>query len=247
MLTIQIDRLGSYKIRWPRTDDDIITLTEAWIAYESSRAANSQLKDYTPARLQISLDAAKTARANAHTGEASRAVASDDFRTLLATAKNHLTFALNLLKYKHAENLYQLEFWGWNVRQTAKGTLSVRMPTKDAEIIALLATYVAYESTRGAAQLTEPPLATLQNLLVDLQDLAQNRGSSRVQRTANIYDRSTATSDLLNYLQGAAYTLCLLEFDGKVHPNLANWGYMIVEATSPKGEEDGASAGDPVA
>lgn len=117
------------------------------------------------------------------------------------------------------------------MRETSRG-LSVRMPRKDVELIALLATYVTRESALGPAQLTEPAFATMQALLADLQDLGQNRGASRTQRTSNVFTRSTAAETLRELLQGAAIALCLLKFNGQVHPDLANWGALVVAATS---------------
>ena len=243
MLSFQLDRNGLYSIHWPRTPEGIIALAKAWITCESARNAAIQLKDYTVARIQAKLDTAEATHTNAQTGEAFRTVASGDYRTALTTAKTHLTHALNVLKYKHANHLRELENWGWNVRENKRGGLTVRMPEKDADVRALLKIYITYESTRGPAQLTEPPLATLQALAVDIEDLAQNARSGRVKRTANVQDRTLVTHELLEYLQGAAFTLCLFEFGGKVHPNLGNWGYTVLQVPQSNGEEP--PAGDP--
>ncbi len=233
MTTIRFDVTGPYQIRWPSKEDDIIAQADVWITYESSRNAADQLKDTWLALIQTQNTVAKTARAGAKTGEAARSVTQAEFQAKLDQARHFLTLAHNILKLKHPENVFQLEYRGFNVRQTARG-LSVRMPKKTSEILALLETYVTYESTLGPAQLADPPLATLQALLVDLQDLGQNRGSSRTQRTSNIYTRSTATARLAELLQGAGLALVQLKFGGQVHPDLANWGYTVVGSTPPE-------------
>ena len=243
MITVQLDHNGPLKVRWPTKDDEIIALGDAWVVYEASRSTASQWKDITLPLIQTKLSAAKAARASAQSGEADRTLSSGDYRAMLTTIKNNLDRALTFLKFKHADNLLQLEKWGWNVRQTARG-LSVRMPTKDAEVLLLLETYIAYESTLGAGQqVADPSLATMQALLVDAQDMAQNRRSSRVQRSSNVQVRSLAASELLDLLQGAALVISLLEFEGKVDPNLANWGYTLLAVTPPPVEEP--PAGEP--
>ena len=238
MLSVQLDHKGPLKLRWPTTDDEIIALGDKWVIYEASRTIASQLKDITLARVQTKLDAAKAARALAHSGEAVRTLTTGEYRATLTTIRTHLDRALTFLKYKHAANLLPLEQWGWNVRHTARGGLTVRMPETDAALLLLLETYVAFESTLGAPQqVADPSLATMQALLVDVKDYAQNRDASKVKRSANIVERSTAARELLDLLQGAAIVISLLEFGGKVHPNLANWGYLLVAATPPTGGE----------
>ncbi len=242
MATIPVNRQSAFKIRWPNTDEGIIAQAETWITYESSRNAADQLKDPWLTLIQAQQDAAKTARTLAQAGEAARTEASDAYRHKLDTARSLLQRALAFLKFKHADSLAQLEHWGWDVRQAKRGGYTVKMPTKDTEVIRLLEIYVTYEATRGAAQIADPPLATLQALLVDIQDLASNRGSSRAQRTTNVFVRGSAAYKLQDLLQGVSYALCLLKYNGEVHPDLANWGYLLVAAT-PKEEENGI--GDP--
>lgn len=247
MLSVRLDYNSPLSVRWPRTDDEIIILGNAWVIYEASRNVADQLKDITLALVQTKLDAAIAARASAQSGEATRTITTGDYRTTVTTIRGHLDRALTYLKYKHANNLLLLEQWGWNIRHTARGGLTVRMPQTDADLLLLLERYVAHEGKLGAGQqITDPPFATLQALLVDVQDLAQNRRSSKVQRSSNVQARSTAARELLDLLQAAAINLCLLEFGGMVHPELANWGYTVVDVPSPKGDEDGgASEGEP--
>lgn len=236
MLNIQLNRLGSYKLVWPTNDDDCIAQAEVWVAYESARTAALQRKDPWLTVIETQLAAAKTARELAQSGEAARTTSSNAYRTALNTARALLEKALAYLKYKHRDDLTQLEYRGWNVRHTQRGGFTVKMPKTDADLIRLLETYVTYEATVGPAQVTDPPLATLQALLVDIKDLAQNRGSSRTQRSDNIFVRGSAVSKLKDYLQGAAVAICLFEFDGEVRPALGNWGYTVVAVTPPSTE-----------
>lgn len=236
MILARMDSKGSFRIQWPNTDDGFIALADAWIAYEESRNATLQRKDPWLTLIQTKAHAAKAARTTAETSEAARSVASEAFKTKLALAKTNLNFAFNTLKFKHADNLFELEYWGANVRRTSRG-LSIRMPTKDSEILALLEKYVTQEATQGAAQLTEPSLATMEALLVDLKDLAGNRGSSRAARTSKVFERNTTISELDDLLTGVAIAICLLEFGGKVHPDLAQWGYTIVSTAPTNGTE----------
>jgi hypothetical protein len=240
MINARIGTQSPLSIRWPRRDEDIIVQAETWVLYETSRNASHQLKDTWLLLIQKQLDDAKIARTLVQTGEAARTVASADYQTAIATARTLLERALAFLKFKHADHLVQLEHWGWNVRHTQRGGYTVKMPIKDAELIRLLDTYLTYEATRGPAQITDPPLPTLQALQTDIQDLAQNRSSSRAQRTTNVYVRGTATDKLKGLLEGAAIALSLLEFEGETHPSLANWGYhLVATALSPAEEENG--------
>ncbi|MCB9134392.1 MAG: hypothetical protein H6636_03130 [Anaerolineales bacterium] len=237
MATIQLNRQSAFKLRWPTNDEDIIANAETWIAYESSRSLADQLKDPWLTLIQTQLDAAKTARNLAHAGEAARTEARDAYRIAVDTVRSLLQRALAFLKFKHADHLPLLEHWGWNVRQSKRGGYTVKMPAKDLDVIHLLEFYVAYEATRGTEQISDPPLTTLQNLLVDIQDLAQNLGSSKAQRTTNIFIRGSAAYKLQDLLQGAAFAISLLQYDGEVHPDLANWGYTLVGATPTNGSE----------
>lgn len=245
MLIARMDIKGLFRIQWPNTDDEFIALAETWITYEESRTAALQRKDPWLTLIKAKTTAAKAADTTAATSEAARSFASQAFKTKLAQAKTYLQHAFNVLKFQHRDNLYELEYWGPNVRRTTRG-ISVRLPTKDSELIALLERYVAHETTRGPAQLTEPPLPTMEALLVDLKDLAGNRGSSRAARTSKVYERNTTISELDDLLIGAAIATCLFEFGGKVHPDLAQWGYTIVAVTPPTNGEE-PPQGDPPA
>lgn len=237
MISVRLDNNSSFAVRWPTTDDGIIALGDAWITYESSLSLLQQRKDLTLALMETKRDAAKAARASAQSGEAARTITTGEYRALMTTIRMHLERALTFLKYQHADNLLLLENHGWNVRHTARGGLTVRMPETDADLLKLLETYVAYESTLGAgAQIADPSLATMQGLLVDVQDMAQNRRSSKVTRTTHVQARSTAAQELLEMLQANALVITLLEFGGRVDPGLANWGYTVV-ATQAKPEE----------
>lgn len=237
MISVQLDRQSSLNLVWPRKDDDIIALGDAWVAFEASRSIINQLKDITYTLMQTKLDAAKAARASAQTGEAARTITTGDYRATLTAIRTNLERALAFLKYKHADNLLLIENHGWNVRHTARGGLTVKMPQTDGELLLLLERYVAYESTLGAAQqITDPSLATMQSLLVDAQDLAQNRRSSRVQRSSNVQARTTAALELLDLLQIAALVISALEFGGKLDPALGNWGYTLVSTQTKAGE-----------
>lgn len=237
MLLARMDSKGSFRIQWPTTDDGCIALAETWITFEESRTAALQRKDPWLTLIKAKTTAAKAADNTAATSEAARSFASEAFKTKLAQAKTYLQHAFNVLKFQHRDNLYELEYWGPNVRRTSRG-ISIRLPTKPSEIIALLERYVTHEATRGPAQLTEPPLATMEALLVDLKDLAGNRGSSRAARTSKVYERNTTISELDDLLIGAAIAISLFEFGGKVHPDMAQWGYTIVAvAPPPNGEE----------
>lgn len=243
---LQLNRQNAFKFRWSTTEEGIITDAEKWIAYESSRSAADQLKDNWLARMQAQYTLAVNARNLAQTGEAARTEASDAYRKALDKARALLLRALTYLKFKHADNLAQIEHWGWDARLTKRGGYTIKMPTKDADLIRLLEIYVAYEATRGPEQISDPPLPTLQALLVDIHDLAQNVGSSRTQRTSNIFERTQATHKLQDLLQVSGLAICMLFYDGEVHPDLANWGYTIVAATSP-GTDEEPPAGDPPA
>lgn len=243
---LQLNRQGAFKFRWPTTEEGIITDTEKWITYESSRSAADQLKDPWLAQMQAQYALAINARTLAQMGEAARTEASDAYRKALDQARALLQRALAYLKFKHADNLAQIEHWGWNARLTQRGGYTVKMPTKDADLIRLLEIYVAYEATRGPEQISDPPLPTLQALLVDIHDLAQNVGSSRTQRTSNIFERSQATHKLQDLLQVSGLVICMLYYDGEVHPDLAKWGYTIIAATPPETEEEPPETEPPV-
>lgn len=233
MFIIREDIEGPYIVRWAQTPADVLANTRAFIAHESQLDASQQLKDIPLALLQAKYAEAVTAQETANSGEVDRAQFSASYRACLTRLRANFRRILAYLQYKHADNLMRLETYGLNVRHAARGGYTVALPRTDADLIRLLETYLAHESSLSPAdRIPDPTLPEMQTLFTDIQRYALTARQARVQRSDNILDRHTVTAELHELLRCAAYILLITRFGGKVTPALGNWGFTVVRRSS---------------
>ena len=196
MVTIKIDANGTYILRWPRAQHEIIALGVGYVAHESSLPANKQVLAPSLAMVQESLAAAQAEQGVAGSSETSRATAAETYRQTLATAKPKLNLALLQLKAKYAANQAQLEGWGLDTVAGSAGVV-VRKPRTEKEWATFLTTYVTQETSLAAGnQLAEPPLAEMSTLATTLADADAARKAGSSQRQAAVETRTAAPNRL---------------------------------------------------
>lgn len=229
MFIIREDIEGAYVLRWAQTHTEVLANARAFIAHESQLDASQQLKDIPLALLQTKYAEAVTAQETANSGEVDRAQFSASYRACLTRLRANFRRILAYLQYKHADNLMRLETYGLNVRHAARGGYTVALPRTDADLIRLLETYLAHESSLSPAdRIPDPSLSEMQTLFTDIQHYQFTVRLACTQRSGNIQDRRALTAELHELLRCAAYILLVTRFGGKVSPELGNWGFTVV-------------------
>lgn len=246
MYIIREDIDGDYFVRWARTNRTILANVQAYIAYESSLEAHLQLKDLPLSLFRAKYAEATGAQAEAQTGEAVRTLSTGMYRALLITLRKNFQRILAFLRYKHAHNLLLLERYGLDVRHAARGGYTVALPRTDAGLIALLDIYLAQETSLPPEErIPNPSLAEMQSLKTDLANYQYARRQARTQRTSNISERRNITEELNQYLRCAAHLLLITRFNGKVTPELGNWGFTVIARRAPRRVEIFEEADEP--
>ncbi|MCB9133776.1 MAG: hypothetical protein H6636_00005 [Anaerolineales bacterium] len=246
MFIIREDFDGQYFVRWARNPREILANTQAYIAYESSLEAHLQLKDLPLSFFQAKNAEALGAQAEAQTGEATRTQSTGTYRACLTTLRKNFQRILAYLRYKHAHNLLLLERYGLDVRHAARGGYTVALPRTDAGLVALLDIYLAQETSLPPEErIPDPALAEMQTLKTDLANYQYTRRQARTQRTSNIAERRNITEELNQYLRCAAHLLLITRFNGKVTPELGNWGFTVIARRTPRRVEIPEEADEP--
>lgn len=231
MITVKLDVNGDYLVQWPRKDTDILTLTSRYIAKQLSLPVEDRLKDVPLATVQALFNQASAAATTATGGEITRATAAETLSQRIEEVKGYLDLIFLRLKGQYADNLAQLEGWGIPTTKGSRG-INLQKPNTQNKIIAFLRVYVAKESTVSAAeQIADPPLATMQALLNDIEDALASRTTARDQRELNVETRHQVLDELLNWLQTACLLL-VMQSGGKVSTALQQHGFTILERTS---------------
>lgn len=227
MLTLKLDTTSSLAVRWPASYRAVVALGEAYIAYEGSLAPEAQLHDIPLTAVQTALTEAKAAIASAQRGEQGRASAVEVVQQTYDALKPLLDKAFLQLKVKYFDHLAQLEQWGLDTVMS-RGKVQVRKPKTRRQQLDFLQAYVAQEaSLPPAAQISDPPLATMQAHLVTIQTGLTERTSGQDQREVHVEARNTAVSKLLDLLKVVAAVRVAGTFDGTITNELQLWGFQV--------------------
>ncbi|HNB51949.1 MAG TPA: hypothetical protein PK530_08410 [Anaerolineales bacterium] len=238
MITVRLDANGNYLVRWPTKDTDILELASRYLAKQLSLATAAQLKDVPLATIQALYAQASTAATTATGGETSRATAAETLRQRIEQVKGYLDLIILRLKGQYADNLAQLKGWGLSTTAGKRG-INLRKPNTQNEVVAFMRAYVAKETGLPEnQQITDPPLATLQALLEDIENALTSRITARDQRELNVETRHQVLDELLNWLQVACLIL-VMQNSGKVSTVLQQHGYLVLERVSNGSAPDG--------
>ena len=220
MLSIRLDPTSSLSVRWPESYRAIVALGEAYVAYEGSLPAEAQLKDIPVTAVQTALTEAKAAIAAARSGEQGRASAGELVQQTYAALQPLIDKAYLQLKLNHFNQLALLEQWGLDTVMDQNG-VRVRKPATQRQKLDFLEAYVAKEASLPAeAQISDPPLATMQGHLATLQTSLTERTSGRDRREMHVEVRDTAVANLLHWLKLAAMMRVGVTFGGVLKSEL---------------------------
>jgi hypothetical protein len=229
------------EVRWPATDEDILTLCQTFVAWEGKQPPAQQLKDISATSISARLAPVLAAMGSARTAEVNRTAAAETFKAAYTEARTLLDKCIVHLSSKYVDDLAQVGLWGLETKVGPRG-LRVIKPTDQAGWIKFLNGYVAREQALPEAQqIANLPLSRLVVLAKTINNGLITREAGVTSRRTNVRTRVVGAQELLELLQVACITLIYTRFGGQILPDLANWGYTVV------GKQPAAPAPEPPA
>ena len=220
------------EVRWPRYDEDILALCQTFVDWEGKQPAGQQLKDISYTSISARLTPVLAAVAASREAEVNRTAAAETFKAAYDEARTLLDKCILHLSSKYADDLAQVGRWGLETKVGPRG-LKVVKPADQAGWIKFMNSYVAHEQALPAIeQMTAPPLGHLITLSKTINAQRQARDAGVASRRTNIRTRAAGARELLELLQVACLTLIYTRFGGQISPDLANWGYTVVNKPS---------------
>ena len=107
------------------------------------------------------------------------------------------------------------------------------MPIGREAIVKVLGQYAKTEKARPASERFKLP--ALADVVAVVDGLKQNlgaRGTGKSQRASGTQQTLDTAAKLLDWLQAAAVQIVVKQFDCKVTPDLAQWGFEVTARTS---------------
>jgi hypothetical protein len=228
MLSLVLDSGSPYEVRWPSSNDKILELAAAYIAFEQEQQANP-VPAPSLSQVQAAYDIASSASQNAESAETTRATAAEDLRQAMEEAMPLLRLAIVQLRAKYYNNLAQLQAWGLETRQSTRG-VSVLSPARPIFWRQFLTAYVNKEQSLEPSQrLSEPDLTTLQTLQARVEASQADRTEARASRSIQLNTRTEQLRRLSDLLQIAAGVLVATRYDLSISRELQQWGFTVVE------------------
>lgn len=229
MLRVQFDSTGTMSVRFPQRKQTARTyaLGAAFVQKEESVDPAERCPFYADVAALVSELAQFVG--GQQTGEAQRAVASEEVKRLEEEARAYVKQIRAMLQATYFDTPEKAAEWGFDVQQTSPGAVSIRLPRARAGLLALLDAYLGKEESLPAEeQLSRPPLADVQAVHASLSQTLGQRQEGQAQRETNVAQRNETVRRLLDVLQAACVYLVAKNFDYAVSPELQDWGFEIV-------------------
>ena len=231
------------EVRWPATDEDILTQCQTFVAWEGQQPAPQQLKDISATSISARLAPVLAAMETARTAEVNRTAAAETFKAAYTEARTLLDKCIVHLSSQYIDDLAQVGLWGLETKAGPRG-LRVIKPTDQAGWIKFMNSYVAREQTQpGLQPIANSSPSRLAVLAKTINERLQAREAGVTSRRTNVRSRVAGAQELLELLQAACITLIYTRFGGQISPDLANWGYTVVgkppAAPAPKPKDEG--------
>ena len=228
-LIVKLGVDSPYEWKMPTTAAEVIEIAQKYSEFEALRLPGSRLPAPTLAQIRDALVKAEAGQAAALQGEEARSSSSVIYHNTLNQAIPLLKTAIQELLWKYRDRLGDLEGWGLPVKQGASGKFLVTKPKKEAVYAAFMQRYVTKEASLPEAdRITNPPLATLQALAATAQQHDEGRQAGQATRIKGTAARTAGAGPLLDLLQLACGMLVVTQFEGKITPDLMDWGFNII-------------------
>lgn len=166
-------------------------------------------------------------------GESQRTLSSEEVKALDKQAVALIKKIHRTMVYEFAEMPAEATRWGFDISQTGKRKGTILMPDGRAAIVKVLAKYAKIERIRPATErFKQPLLGDVEKVVAGLQNSLGERQTGRSQRVSGTQKTQETAARLLDLLQGAAVQIVVQRFNGKVTPELGEWGYEVVARSS---------------
>ncbi len=227
-MKVGFDTLGKYDIGFPlpRAASKIFTLCSAFLAKEDTLAVSARTVYTEDVRaLYEQSGAALDLKAS---GESQRVLSSEEVKALDKQSVVLIKKIHRTMLYEFAETPAEASKWGFDIKQTGKRSGTILIPDGRAAIVKVLAQYATAERARPAAERFKAPvLADVDKVVTGLQNNLGARQTGKSQRTTGTQQTLDTAAKLLDLLQAAAVQIVVKRFNGKVTPELGQWGYEV--------------------
>jgi hypothetical protein len=231
-MRIGIDVNGAYDVGFadPRKTVKVFTLADLFLKQEDTLSASARTVYTEDIRTLLTASGAMLDLKSS--GESQRVQSSEEIKAL---DKQSVAFAKKIhrtMNYEFGDTPAQAADWGFDIKQTGKRKGTILMPDGRAAIVAMLDRYAKTEKGRAAAdRFKSPALADVQAVVDGLKENVGTRGTAKSQRASGTQQSIATATKLLDLLQGAAVQIVLKQFEGKVTPDLAQWGFDVTART----------------
>jgi len=231
-MRVGFDVKGSHDVKFvdPRKTAKIFTLAEAFLKKEDELSASLRTAYTEDIRALFTRGGELLDQKSG--GESQRVQSSEEVKALDKRAANLAKKIHGLMNFEFSDTPAQAAGWGFEVRQTGKRKGTILMPADRDAILTMLDRYIKAEKGRSAAErFKSPALADVQAVYDGLKENVGTRTTSKGQRVSGTQQSIETAAKLLDWLQGAAVQIVLKQFDGKVTPDLAQWGFKVTGRT----------------
>lgn len=232
-MKVGFDTLGKYDIGFPlpRAAPKIFTLCTAFLKKEDTLSASARTV-YTEDIRALYTTVADLLDLKSG-GESQRTLSSEEVKALDKQSVALIKKIHRTMVYEFAETPAQVTRWGFDISQTGKRAGTILMPDGRAAIVKTLAQYAKTERARPATdRFKQPLLADVEKVVAGLQASLGDRQTGKIQRTTGTQQTLDAAARLLDLLQAAAVQIVVKQYNGKVAPELGQWGYEVTARSS---------------
>jgi len=234
-MQLGFDMKGQYNVRFPLPGKTtpVFTLADAFLKKEDALDAAARTV-YTEdirallAEVSGSLDLKSG-------GETRRVQSSEEVKALDEQAAALVEKIHRAMVYEFGDTPAKAAEWGFDIKQTGKRGGSILMPDGRAAIVQVLDRYAKAENARPEAErFQSPALAEVIAVVDGLKSNIGARQTGKSQRAAGTQQSNETAARLLDLLQAGAVQIILKQFDGKVTPELGEWGFEVTARSSAK-------------
>jgi len=169
------------------------------------------------------------------TGSSQRTLSSEEIKALDKQATTLIKKVHALMMLEFGDTPAEATRWGFDVKQTGKRRGTILMPDGRAAIVKTLGQYAKTEKARPAAERFKSPLlAEVQAVVDGLNTNVNTRTTAKGQRASGVQQSNEASAHLLDLLQAAAVQIVVKQFECKVTPDLAQWGFEVTAKVAPR-------------
>jgi hypothetical protein len=166
-------------------------------------------------------------------GESQRTLSSEEVKALDKKAVELIKKIHRTMVYEFAESPAEVTAWGFDIKQTGQRAGTILMPVGRDAIVKVLDRYAQTEQGRPAADRYKSPSLTEVTSVVDgLKTGINTRQTGKSQRASGTKQSLETAARLLDLLQAAAVQIVVKRFNGKVTPELGEWGFEVVARSS---------------